>query len=655
MKKYLLLTILLALAANCFAQQYNESEKNALQNIIRKDFKAGSSSVISRLGLLPTDTLTWATSEEWIPKVMGLEWNNASPKRLTKIDWGKYDETVKQKGKLDFSPFPELIFLSINAGYVSSFVEIDITQNPKLTYFQGTAIDFKDYLFENNTNIESLIIRMSNVKRENDAISFPSLSKLKYIGMSSISSPKIDLTHNPLLEYFVSFEINHANGVTLDLSNCSSLKNVNMSGVYRPLNISFPVNGTLKLLSFDQLYESSQNIDVSALKSIEKFKAAFSSISSLTTGNTQIDSLSFIITSAAKNKINYASIKGLKSLEISQCNSDRSQWDLDLSGCQTLQYLDCSSNNLTSLTVGNNPNLKTLLCKYNRLSSLDVSGCPNLFKLDCGMEYEEVVQWMNVIEELNLSNNTKLEYLDCAFNKIEKLNLDKNPKLSYLNCSNNKIDELTLHQDAEFELLDFSNNNLPALSSLPLNKANKLKCTQLKVVSYDFDLTKSDILDLGSEYILDGHLTNFHWDAYDWVGNTQPAIPTSLGNGRFKIDQSAVNIYYELTMTNAHFPNFVYAHAFTTRNNTGIETDQTNNSNVSLENAIVNRGEPIYVLNESGQNGVIELYSIAGKLLSNNYVSGNKTEINAPATNGVYIVSVILNDGTKASFKIIVK
>jgi hypothetical protein len=41
--------------------------------------------------------------------------------------------------------------------------------------------------------------------------------------------------------------------------------------------------------------------------------------------------------------------------------------------------LDCSNNKLTSLDLGNNPELRMINLSGNQLVSLDVSGNPNLF------------------------------------------------------------------------------------------------------------------------------------------------------------------------------------------------------------------------------------------------------------------------------------
>ncbi len=50
----------------------------------------------------------------------------------------------------------------------------------------------------------------------------------------------------------------------------------------------------------------------------------------------------------------------------------------------------------------------------------------------------------NSIAELDLSNNTKLEYVNCSQNQIVSLDLSQDTSLQYLNCSNNQLSGLNI-------------------------------------------------------------------------------------------------------------------------------------------------------------------------------------------------------------------
>jgi hypothetical protein len=107
--------------------------------------------------------------------------------------------------------------------------------------------------------------------------------------------------------------------------------------------------------------------------------------------------------------------------------------DVSLSGLKTLQSLSCWENNLTQLDVSNCTQLQTLDCMYNfRLSELDVTNCSQLQKLKCGnmREYSDLT-------ELDILNCTNLRYLDCSGNRLAKLDVTNCTQLQSLNCSEN--------------------------------------------------------------------------------------------------------------------------------------------------------------------------------------------------------------------------
>ena len=79
----------------------------------------------------------------------------------------------------------------------------------------------------------------------------------------------------------------------------------------------------------------------------------------------------------------------------------------DLTGIEdftSLEILNCSDNQLTSLDLSQNPSLKQLGCMINQLSSL------------------------------NVSQNTALEYLHCYNNQLTSLDVSQNASLLGLEC-----------------------------------------------------------------------------------------------------------------------------------------------------------------------------------------------------------------------------
>ncbi len=80
---------------------------------------------------------------------------------------------------------------------------------------------------------------------------------------------------------------------------------------------------------------------------------------------------------------------------------------LDLSNCTKLVMLNFSGNNISHMNL-QCPDLDLLKCQSNNLTTLDVSACPKLTVLYCDE---------NQLQELDLTNNKKIEYLRVPDNK----------------------------------------------------------------------------------------------------------------------------------------------------------------------------------------------------------------------------------------------
>lgn len=99
---------------------------------------------------------------------------------------------------------------------------------------------------------------------------------------------------------------------------------------------------------------------------------------------------------------------------------------LTVAANSALVTLDCSGNMLTSLTLGST--LTTLDCSNNQLTALNLAGQNKLITLNCSS---------NTIRELNVSNCVKLSSIDCSTNNLQSLNVSNLGDLSILNCSGN--------------------------------------------------------------------------------------------------------------------------------------------------------------------------------------------------------------------------
>ncbi|MGB3343659.1 MAG: hypothetical protein WBA61_07090, partial [Aequorivita sp.] len=98
-------------------------------------------------------------------------------------------------------------------------------------------------------------------------------------------------------------------------------------------------------------------------------------------------------------------------------------------------YLKCSSNNLVTLDMSQNPNLQRLDCDWNQLTVLEISENINLQRLSFDH---------NMINSIDISQNLNLEVLTCGNNLIDQLDLSQNNSLKYLWCEDSQLTSLNI-------------------------------------------------------------------------------------------------------------------------------------------------------------------------------------------------------------------
>lgn len=132
-----------------------------------------------------------------------------------------------------------------------------------------------------------------------------------------------------------------------------------------------------------------------------------------------------------------------------------------------LQTLICFDNDMDELNLSENPELIYLDCSHNNLrSTLDISKNKKLKTLICRN---------NRIETLNLENNVSLEKLEFTNNRVKNIDLSKNTNLIELICENNNLESLDLINNTKLKILNFKLNGIknPDLSSnLALSELN---------------------------------------------------------------------------------------------------------------------------------------------------------------------------------------
>jgi hypothetical protein len=118
-----------------------------------------------------------------------------------------------------------------------------------------------------------------------------------------------------------------------------------------------------------------------------------------------------------------------------------------------LDSLNCSNVCIKELDVSKNTELKYLDCGYNNLKELDVSKNLKLIHLYCYGWCTLAVHSNGIMESLDISNNILLEYLNCTCQKYDSLDVTKNTELKELYCGGNPFTYLDISKNTELKTL----------------------------------------------------------------------------------------------------------------------------------------------------------------------------------------------------------
>ena len=184
-----------------------------------------------------------------------------------------------------------------------------------------------------------------------------------------------------------------------------------------------------------------------------------------------------------------------------------------------LRYLDCSVNQFTALNLSKNPELTELSCSSNKLTALDLSANKKLQKIVAQTnalttldtrnlpELTDLYLWGNHdLKSIDVSKNTKLEFLSVSHCKLTSLDVSNNRKLvklyvddnqltaldvssnymlKKLGCYENQITALDLSSNVSLEDLGVNDNPITELNLHPLSNLQELSCYKMKLTKLD--------------------------------------------------------------------------------------------------------------------------------------------------------------------------
>lgn len=167
-------------------------------------------------------------------------------------------------------------------------------------------------------------------------------------------------------------------------------------------------------------------------------------------------------------------LKGLKRLT---CVDSMDQRELKIWCWESLEYLDCSNNQIARLDIYRCSALQTLKCSDNGMTHLKLNTCTAL---------RVVRSSHNSIYDLMFETCTSLLDLDCSHNLINRLRLPHTTSLQRLNCSHNRLKGLKVHNQAGLRDLECSFNRLSGLSLVRCSRLETLDISGNAITSLDF-------------------------------------------------------------------------------------------------------------------------------------------------------------------------
>jgi Leucine-rich repeat (LRR) protein len=192
----------------------------------------------------------------------------------------------------------------------------------------------------------------------------------------------------------------------------------------------------------------------------------------------------------------------------------------DLTGVEAftnITLLTCTNNLLQTLDVSNNTLLLDIRCESNQLISMDLSANTALVQLWCG--YNQISSlnitsntnltglscYFNELSSLDVSNNTGLHFINCYENNLTSLDVSNNTLLGSLRCYGNQLTQLELTNNPNLNVLRCENNNL---SELDVRNGNNENVTLLNATNNNLNCISVD--DEASSHIIDCSPPNPH-------------------------------------------------------------------------------------------------------------------------------------------------
>jgi len=221
--------------------------------------------------------------------------------------------------------------------------------------------------------------------------------------------------------------------------------------------------------------------DISGVLNLEITSKAISDLTGIE------DFASLIFLDCRDNEIDSLNIDQNKELKKLDCIFNNMSF-LQVNGATSLDTLKCFNNKLSRLNVSQNKNLKLLHCNANVLTTLNVNGATNLTDLECiGNDLTDIDISQNtsltnfrcsdnLIANINIFNNLLLKSFYCDRNQITNVDLSNNTSLIELECWDNQIEVLDIGNNTDLKIIKCHKNNIQNLNLSNHTALNTILC-----------------------------------------------------------------------------------------------------------------------------------------------------------------------------------
>ena len=180
-----------------------------------------------------------------------------------------------------------------------------------------------------------------------------------------------------------------------------------------------------------------------------------------------------------------------------------------------------STGKLTSLDLSHNTKLNYIYCENNNLNDLVIGNNTSLTSLYCynnqlaslklpaSTTLATVSCYSNQLTSLDLSSNTALSYLSCVNNQLGSLDLSTNTALKYLFCYNNQLTSLKLPATTSLTTISCYNNQLTSLDTSGNPALTNLYCEYNQISSLNlYNNTELKFFDAGANKLSSLDISN---------------------------------------------------------------------------------------------------------------------------------------------------